>query len=412
MGPDAARIEELARGLDSPVRKSIDRLVDAIVEARRGGGKIMVVTGSGPNVHEGVTTLLAELIRKDIVHGVSTSSAVIAHEMAGSLDRVRRVSGTALGMDPPTLPKGERFEVTLMDDAELEAVRREMRVDDELIRRALALPGEEIIKAAGNMAYPMGLRTEKIALEVQALAREKGLPFELVAGLGADPRTMIGAGAQRGVPVLVSVPQLIGGGMVGLCIGDSISIAERSRGISKMLRDAAVIIESGVALTQEIHDGPFETYTGHGIWSAWEGGETFTLQGKTLARIDLDPNLQKVWQIEQRSGQVQQSIDRGLPKTKTFKVPFRMEMSGFARLEGSIPIICDLGVAWPIIATRVSQRLGVSLDFISFPQETEEGKKMRDWIVDNVAILDRVRMLQGLESAASGGGAGAPRDAQ
>jgi hypothetical protein len=399
---DVARIEALARGLKDSVRRSIDRLVDAIVEARRDGGKVMVVTGSGPNVHEGVTTLLAELIHKGIVHAVSTSSAVVAHEMAGSLDRVWRVSGAELGLDARTLPKGGRFEVTRMREAELEAVRSEMRVDDELIRQALALPGEEIIKAAGNMAYPMGLRTEKIASEVQALARENGLPFERVAGLGADPRTMIGAGARRGVPVLVSVPQLVGGGTVGLCIGDSIPIRERSLAISKMLREAAVIIESGVALTQEIHDGPFETYTGHGIWSAWEGAETFSLQGKTLARIDLDPNLERVWQIERSGGKVQQSIDRGLPKTKTFKVPFRMEMSGFARLEGSIPIICDLGVAWPIIAARLSQRLGVSLDFISFPQETEEGKAMREWIVDSVGILDRPQMLRALESVSRG----------
>jgi hypothetical protein len=402
MNPDTDFVERLYQGLDDPARDSIDELVDAVVSARRAEEKVVVVTGSGPNVHEGVTTLLAELIHKGIVHAVSTSSAVVAHEMAGSLDRVWRVAGADLGLNPRTLPKGGRFEVTRMREAELVAVRSEMRVDDDLIRRALALPGEEIIKAAGNMAYPMGLRTEKVALEVEALAREKGLPFERVAGLGADPRTMIGAGARRGVPVLVSVPQLVGGGTVGLCIGDSIPIRERSLAISNMLREAAVIIESGVALTQEIHDGPFETYTGHGIWSAWEGGETFSLQGKTLARIDLDPNLRKVWRIERSGGKVQQSIDRGLPKTKTFKVPFRMEMSGFARLEGSIPIICDLGVAWPIIAARLSQRLGITLDFISFPQETEEGKAMREWIVDTVGILDRPQMLRALESVSRG----------
>jgi hypothetical protein len=407
MAMDVERIEELGRGLDASARRSVDQLVEAIVEAHGGGGRVVVVTGSGPNIHEGVTTLLAELIHKGVVHGVSTSSAVVAHEMAGSLDRVKRVSGAALGVDAQTLPKGQLFEVTLMDGAELDAVRREMRVNDELIRQALALPGEVIIKAAGNLGYPMGLRTEKIAREVEALAHEKGLPFELVAGLGADPRTMIGAGALRGVPVLVSVPQLIGGGMVGLCIGDSIPLKERSLAIANMLRDAQVIIESGVALTQEIHDGPFETYTGHGMWSAWEGGRTFSLRGKTLARIDLDPNLERVWQIERGGGKVQQSIDQGLPKTKTFKVPFRMEMSGFARLEGSIPIIGDLGVVWPIIAARVSRRLGISLDFISYPQETDEGRKMRNWIVDTVAILDRERMLHGLESVPHGSRANA-----
>ena len=70
----------------------------------------MVVTGSGPNIHEGVTTLIAELIRVGIVDAVSTSSAVISHEMAGSLDRVFRVDAKALGMDMEKMPRGDVFE--------------------------------------------------------------------------------------------------------------------------------------------------------------------------------------------------------------------------------------------------------------------------------------------------------------
>jgi len=400
MKPDSEFIDTLFQGLDESARNAIDRLVHEIVTARQSGKDVVVVTGSGPNVHEGVTTLLAELISKDIVQGVSTSSAIVAHEMAGSLDRVKRVNGRTLGFDPKVLPKGEVFEVTVMDDETLDQVRREMIVDEKLIHNVLALPGDVIIKAAGNMAYPIGLRTERIALEVEALAQTTGRPFEYIAGLGSDPRTMIGAAAAKNVPVLVSVPQLIGGGMVGLCIGDSTTLKRRSALIAHMLARAGVIIESGVALTQEIHDGPFETYTGHGIWSAWEGiGRTYSLGGKTLARIDLDPNLAKVWQIERSGSMVQESIDRGLPKTKTLKVPFRMEMSGFARLEGSIPIICDLGVAWPIIAARTSELLKIPLDFMSFPQESEQGKRMREWVVENVAILDRSRMRRAAASA-------------
>ncbi len=60
------------------------------------GGKVAVVVGSGPNLHEGVTTLIAELIRLGVVDGVTTSSAVVAHEMAGTLDRVKRVDGSQL----------------------------------------------------------------------------------------------------------------------------------------------------------------------------------------------------------------------------------------------------------------------------------------------------------------------------
>jgi len=150
-----------------------------------------------------------------------------------------------------------------------------------------------------------------------------------------------------------------------------------------------LIIESAVALTQEIHDGPFETYTGHGIWSAWREEFSWSLKGKKLIRIDLDPNLQAAWNRQRRDGTVQQAIDQGLPKTKLLNVPFRMEMSGFARLEGSLPVCADIGVAWPLMALESTRRLGVDLDFISFPQESESGREMRDWIVDEIKPIDR-----------------------
>ena len=106
---------------------------------------------------------------------------------------------------------------------------------------------------------------------------------------------------------------MVGGGAVGLAIGDSISITERSARIANILGEADIIIESAVALTQEIHDGPFETYTGHGIWA--------------------------------------------------------------------------------ILAKKVSERLGVELDFISYPQETTAGKKMREWIVKDIKPINREKMV-------------------
>jgi len=98
----------------------------------------------------------------------------------------------------------------------------------------------------------------------------------------------------------------------------------------------------------------------------------------TPVRVDLDENFYRVWEIEHESGDVRQSIDRGPPKTKTFKFPFRMEMSRFARLEGSIPLVRDLGISWLIIAARLAGALGGGLDFLSCPQETPEGKRMRN----------------------------------
>jgi len=393
---DEDELLELYGALESQSQANVRKLITALVDAKKAGRKVVVITGSGPNIHEGVTTLIAQLISKDIVDGVITSSAVIAHEMAGALDRVKRVEGVDLPISREYLPRGGTFEVSVMDAETLERLQREMQIDLDLVERVLAAKGETIIKAAGNMAYPVGLRTERLAIEIESIAQRESLPFELIAGLGADERTMIGAGARKGVPVLVSVPQLIGGGMVGLAVGDSIPLKRRSDLIARMLAGAHVIIESGIALSQEIHDGPFETYTGHGIWSAWEGSPTYSLEGKVLARIDLDPALEKVWKLERGAHDVQESINKGLPKTKTFKVPFRMEMSGFARLEGSIPIIGDLGVVWPIVAVEAASLLGVPLDYVSAPQESGRGRIIRDWIVENVRVLDRETMLRGV----------------
>jgi hypothetical protein len=306
---------------------------------------------------------------------------------------VFRVNAEALGMDMSTMPRGDLFEFTRMTDAEWEALKREMPLDDELLARGKKLPvHSDIIKAAGNMAYPMGLRGERIAEEILALARMYGLPFEEVAGWGCDPRTMLGAANVRGgVPVLVTIPQLVGGGAVGMSIGDSLPVSGRSMRISRMLAASDVIIESAVALTQEIHDGPFECYTGHGIWASWSGQATYNLRDKALIRIDLDENLRRATELNQT---VQEAIDKGLPKTKVAKIPFRMEMSAFARHEGSLPIISDIGKAWPVLAHDVAKELGIELQFLSSSQDTPEGASMRDWIVENVKPLDRDKMLE------------------
>jgi hypothetical protein len=401
MGSGFAHGEIIARYLsriDPETVAFLRRAVDAIVRCKRQGRKVVVATGSGPNLHEGVTTLLAELMAKGIVDGILTSAAVVAHEMAGTLDKVKRVDGRQLGLAPELLPRGFTFELTELSDAALAELRREMAMDDELITRCRQAEGTVIIKAAGNMAYPMGLRSERLAREILSIAQAYGLPFETVAGWGADPRTMIGAGARYGLPVLVSVPQLIGGGAVGLAIGDSIPMTRRCMQVAEVLASADVIIESAVALTQEIHDGPYEVYTGHGIWAGWEGYKTYSLAEKTLVRIDLDPNLKGAWLAERQSQTVQEAINQGLPKTKLTGIPFRMEMSGFARLEGSLPIVGDIGVVWPVLACQVADALGIELDFISHPQQTPEGRAMREWIVAEVKPIQRDRLWQASKS--------------
>ena len=401
-------VQEYYSELNEETRKSIDESIGKIVNAKRSGGNVVVVTGSGPNLHEGVTTLIAELMHKGIVDGVTTSSAVVAHEMGGVLDKVKRIDGRKLGekIDSKYLPKGSVFELTDMSEDLWKEISREMIIDEDLVSKCKALDGEVIIKAAGNMAYPMGLRTEKLAGEILDIARTNGVSFEEAAGWGADEKTMLGAGAKLGIPVLVSIPQLVGGGAVGMCIGDSIPVSQRSARIADMLGGASVIIESAVALTQEIHDGPFETFTGHGIWSMWMGFKTYSIEGKSIIRIDLDDNLKKAWEMDKNQGSIQGAIDKGLPKTKITKIPFRMEMSAFSRLDDSIPVIGDIGTIWPIIAVRVAEELGINLDFISHPQQTERGKSMREKLVADIGPIDKKALLdhaRNLSRFSSGG---------
>lgn len=396
MAVDLAAVRAIEQSVAPEVLQRIHESADAIIAAKERGGKVAVVTGSGPNIHEGVTTLIAELMRAGVVDAVSTSSAVVAHEMGGTLDKVKRCAGAPLGVNPNWLPRGGEFELTDMRPEVFAEIIENMPFDTDLMAKLEAAQGKTIIKAAGNLGYPMGLWMEKLSLEIMALARAHGKTFEEIAGLGADHRTMIGIGARKGFPVLVTIPQLVGGGMTGLCIGDSIPLMQRATRLAHMLDSADVIIESAVALTQEIHDGPFELYTGHGLWSAWQGHFAYSLEAKKLIRIDLDPALDEICRIEKEGGAVQSAIADGLPKTKMFKVPFRMEMSGFARHEGSTAIISDLGVAWPLIAQRVSERLKIDLEFMSYPQQTNQGKAMREWIVREVRPLSRTTMLESL----------------
>lgn len=206
--------------------------------------------------------------------------------------------------------------------------------------------------------------------------------------------TMLGAGAANDLPVLVTVPQLVGGGEVGMAVGDSIPVSGRCRRIAGLLAGADVIVESAVALSQEIHDGPFETFTGHGIWAGWEGGWTFSLAGKTVIRIDLDSNLERAWLQERASRTVSAAVHKGLPKSKSIGMPFRMEMSGFARLPGSLPIVTDIGEAWPVLAVKVADALDIKLDFVCCSQSLPEGAAMREWIVEHVRPFNRAAMFR------------------
>ncbi len=392
-----AALKRLEAALEPATRQDLLRAARQWVRVKERGGRVVVVTGSGPNLHEGVTTMLAACVAAGLVDGIITSSAVVGHEMAGTLERVRRVDGAKLGLPPEVLPADGKVEVSLLGALDLERIGRDTVIDLDLYRRMLSAPGNEIIKVAGNLAYPSGLWTERLARRLEPLAKGAGLALEAVAGLGADPLTMLGACARRGVPCLVSVPQLVGGGQVGLAVGDAISISRRSGLIAELLAGADLIIESGLALAQEIHDGPFELFTGHGLWARHEGLPTFSLRDKALLRIDLDPAIRRVWDKERQGQEVARSIDQGLPKACHLNLPFRMEMSGFARLPGSQPLTGDLGVLWPLLAARVAKSLGVKPAFVCYKQGSALGESLRQFIVSQVRPVDPSAVVQALK---------------
>jgi len=393
MGIDNKVMDNMYKALPSKAKTRLKRAVESIVKAKGKGRKVVAVVGSGPNLHEGVTTLIAELMHKGVIDGALTSSAVINHEMAGTLEKVKRIDGVAFGFERDKLPSDGFFEVSIISNERLAAFQQEIPIDMPLYRKMRRAKGHVIIKVAGNIAYPTGLRTERLARDILALARRCGVPFEEMAGLGADRLTMIGAGAQNHIPVLVTVPQLVGGGEVGLAVGDSIPISERCHRIARLLDGADVIVESALALSQEIHDGPFERFTGHGIWADWEGGWTYSLAEKKIIRIDLDPNLEKAWARERASKTVSDAVHKGLPKTKLMRIPFRMEMSGFARIPGSLPILGDIGEIWPLLASKVADALHVDLDFMSYKQSLPAGGEVREWISRNVQPVNRERLF-------------------
>ncbi len=382
-----ADLERLAAELEPRVLERIKDAARTWAEVKQRGGKVVVATGSGPNIHEGVTTLIAALIQSGMVDGVLTSSAVAGHEMAGALERVKRVEGARLGLPLEMMPSDGRVEAALISRERLAQIAADVEVDLEYYRRLVSAPGKEIIKVAGNLAYPTGPWLEDAALGYLPAAKKQGRSLEAVAGEGCHPLTMLGAAARKKAPCLVTVPQLVGGGAVGLAIGDSITISRRSELVAQTLDSADLIIESGLALAQEIHDGPFELFTGHGLWARKRGEPTFSLRDKKVVRIDLDPHIERIWNMQRQKEAVSQAIHTGKPKAVGLGLPFRMEFSGFARIPGSLPITADLGMVWPLMAGRAAHHLGADPAFMCYKQGTGLGESLREFIVQHVTPM-------------------------
>jgi hypothetical protein len=179
--PSAAAIAALRESLPASCRDHLEKAISKIVHAKQRGGRVVVVTGSGPNLHEGVTTQIAELIQHGLIDGVITSSAVVAHEMAGTLDRVKRIrieSDADFEIPIGLLPRGRIFEINQMPDSQRHDIEKELPQGWDMYDRLSALPGSLVIKAAGNMAWPMGLRTERLAQEIRNTASQYGVSLE------------------------------------------------------------------------------------------------------------------------------------------------------------------------------------------------------------------------------------------
>ena len=128
-------LRQVAAAMDPVATERIEIAAERIVEAKQRGGKVVVVTGSGPNIHEGVTTLLAELLRVGLVDGVTTSSAVVSHEMGGTLDKVKRCAGMPLGLPADILPRGGEFELTLTEGETMAEMEELFPLDDDLLAK-------------------------------------------------------------------------------------------------------------------------------------------------------------------------------------------------------------------------------------------------------------------------------------
>lgn len=345
---------ELQRGVDDAARE--------IVRVKREGRRVAVILEDRLNVIEGVTILVAELMSRGVIDAVLTSAAIVNHEMSGVLDRVKQVRWRDVAGRPDLIPRDGLFEVTLLSAEVMEQIRQDVDVDISFYRALLSAPGDVVVQAAGGRAYPGGFRTDVVARNIGTWAKKAGVPFEQMVGYGADSMTMIGAGARLGLPVLVTVPNLMDGGSVGLAAGDSIPLSERACRIGRVVDGTALVIESAASRAGDVYGGPFETFTGEGLWTGWQGGWTYCDGGRTVLRIR--------------------------PADGTAEGPETADRPSVAARPGENELVGDIGKIWAVLAVRVADALGMELAFMNYSPSSPEGEKVCQWIVNNILPAD------------------------
>ena len=257
------------------------------------------------------------------------------------------------------------------------------------------LRASEIIKVAGNLAYPTGPWLEDAALRLFACGRKnRGAAWRRWLARAA---TLSPCWERRPGQKGASLPG-DGAPAGGRRSGGPGHRGQynhqppfRAGGPRPWIR-RILIIESGLALAQEIHDGPFELFTGHGLWARKRGEPTFSLRDKKVVRIDLDPHISNVSgnMQRQKAKAVSQAIHTRQTKSRGPGAPLPhgvLRIRPHSRIH--VPITADLGMVWPLMAGRAAASgLGVRSGRLCVTNKgTGLGESLREFIVQHVTPM-------------------------
>ncbi|MBN2282978.1 MAG: hypothetical protein JXO48_03725 [Deltaproteobacteria bacterium] len=356
MGTDRNLLDERYRALPDDERVRLDDAVASLVEAKKRRQRVVAVITGEVHLSRGITLLVADLMRKGIVDAVLTTAVIIDHEMSGVLEKVKRIEKPPAGLHREGGSADGVMNVALLSPRMIERFRDEMDIDVSSYRAMLGAPGTITVEPAGGGTWPGGKRTALLSGFVLSQSRHCRIPFEEMAGYGADPGTMIGAGARAGLPVLVPPSCLDDdGGAVGLAIRESLSPSERSGRVAEIMNRAHLIITST--------DGPGCTFpAGFTQGGPWGGGEAPPECSGRRTIVLIDGPLHDVPPTpgDHRAGEPESLIITG-----------------------------GLDTSWSLLAFRAAEALGITLDFVPCARGRDEGERLREWIAARIEPADK-----------------------
>lgn len=357
MGTDRDLLDERYRALQDDERVRLDGAVASLVEAKKRRQRVVAVIAGEVHLSRGITLLVADLMRKGIIDAVLTTAAIIDHEMSGVLEKVKRIENPPAGLHREDGSADGVMNVALLSPRMIERFREEMDIDVSSYRAMLGAPGPITVEPAGGGTWPGGKRTSILSGFVLSQSRRCRIPFEEMAGYGADPGTMIGAGARSGIPVLVPPSCLDDdGGSIGLAIRESLSPSERSGRVAEIMNRAHLIIAST--------DGPGCTFpAGFAQGGPWDGSGEKTPEysgRRTIVLIDGPHSDVQLTPDERKAGE-----------------------------PGSLIITGGLETSWSLLAFRAAKALGIALDFVPCARGRNESERLREWIAARIEPADK-----------------------